>query len=182
MCYTAKQGKRVSAEMHGSGLDQNAKVVFLPFPGSLDLLRRSTVRSLLAGVSASRFLVTHEDDYLPGVLDSILCNPGQFENLISTLGEKIIGSYEGTYRCAALWDWDRRSGLLIHKKKKLVLCAFLPLVSEAQARLEKQLTMELSLLALRAGDTIIDLGRKPLTGKQKLADVMQYLAEQIDPG
>lgn len=167
--------------MHGGGWDQNAKAIFLPFPGSLDLLSRSTVRSLLAGASGSRFLVTHEDDYLPGVLDSILCNPGQFENLISTLGENIIGSHEGTYRCAALWDWDRRSGLLIHKKKKLVLCAFLPLVSEAQARLEKQLTMELSQLALRAGDTIIDLGHKPITGKQKLSDVSRCLAAQIDP-
>jgi len=167
--------------MNGNGWDQNVKAVFLPFPGSLDLLRRSTVQSLLAGVSASRFLVTHEDDYLPGVLDSIFCDPGQFENLIPILGEKIIGSYEGTYRCTALWDWNQRSGLLIHKKKETVLCAFLPLVSKVQARLEKQLTLELSQLALRAEDTIIDLGHKPITGRQKLSDVLKCLAAQIDP-
>ena len=137
MCYTAEQGKGASAEMHGSSWDKNAKAVFLPFPGSLDLLRRSTVQSLLAGTSASRFFVTHEDDYFPGVLDSILSDPEQFENLVCALGEKIIGSYKGAYRCAALWDWDRRSGLLIHKKKETVLCASLPLVTADQSRLEK---------------------------------------------
>jgi len=147
----------------------------------LDLLRSSTVRSLLAGTSGSRFLITHEDDYLPGVLDSILCDPGQFENLICALGERIIGSYKGASRCAALWDWDKRSGLLIHKKNQTVLCAFLPLVSEAQARLEKQLTLEVSQLALRAGETIIDMGHNPITGKQKLSDILRYMAAQIDP-
>ena len=168
--------------MNGSGWDQNAKAVFLPFPGSLDLLRRATVRSLLAGVSASRFIVTHEDDYLPGILDSILCDPGEFEDLLCELREKILGSKKGAYRCAALWDWDRRSGLLLHQESGMTLYAFLPLVTDEQARLEKELSGTISQLALRAGDTIIDLGRKPPTGKRKLADVLRYLAEQIDPG
>ena len=168
--------------MKGSGWDQNAKAVFLPFPGSLDLLRRSTVRSFLAGASASRFVVTHEDDYLPGVLNSILCDPGQLENLLKELDKKIIGNRNGAYRCAALWDWDRKSGLLIHKKEETVLCAFLPLVTADQARLEKELSWTLSQLALRAGDTIVDLDWKSLSGKRKLADVLQCLAEQVDPG
>lgn len=168
--------------MNGNGWNQNAEAVFLPFPGSLDLLRRSTVQSLLINASASRFLVTHEDDYLPGVLDSILGDPGQLEKLLKELDEKIIGSDKGSYRCAALWDWERRSGLLIHKKKEIVLCAFLPLVTVEQARLEKELSLAISQLAFRAEDTMIDLGRKPLSGKRKFADVLQYLAEQIDPG
>lgn len=167
--------------MNGSGWDQNAKAVFLPFPGSLNLLRRATVSSLLAGASASRFIVTHEDDYLPGILESILCNLGEFEDLLCELREKTIGSKRGAYRCAALWDWDRRSGLLLHQESGMTLCAFLPLVTADQARLEKELSGTISQLALRAGDTIIDLGRKPPTGKQKLAEVLQYLAKQIDP-
>ena len=168
--------------MNGSGWDQNAKAVFLPFPGSLDLLRRSTVRSLTAGASASRFIVTHEDDYLPGVLDSILCDPGRVEKLLKELNEKIIGNRNGAYRCAALWDWDRRGGLLIHKEGTAILCAFIPLVTMEQARLEKELSLAISQLALRAGDTIVDLGWRPPSGKRKLADVLKYLAEQVDPG
>ena len=115
--------------MNRRGWDQNAKAVFLPFPGSLDLLRCATVRSLLAGASASRFIVTHEDYYLPGILDSILCDPGEFEDLLSELREKIIGSKKGAYRCAALWDWDRKSGLLLHQESRMTLCASLPLVT-----------------------------------------------------
>lgn len=146
------------------------------------LLRRSTVQSLLARASASRFVVTHEDNYLPGALDSILCDPGQLENLFSKLGKKITGKHYGAYRCATLWDWDRRSGLLIHLESGKALCAFLPLVTIEQARLEKELSLAISQLALRAGDTIIDLSWKPQSEKQKLADVLKYLAEQVDPG
>ena len=182
MCYTAERGKGANAEMKGSGWDQNAKAVFLPFPGSLDLLRRSTVQIMLAGASASCFVVTHEDDYLPGVLDSFLCDPGQLENLLKELDEKIIGNRNGAYRCAALWNWERQSGLLIHKESTAILCAFLPLVTMEQARLEKELSWTISQLAIRAGDTIVDLGWKPLSGKWKLADVLQCLAEQVDPG
>ena len=182
MCYTAERGKGANAEMNGDGWDQNSKAVFLPFPGSLDSLRRSTVRSLLAGVSESRFIVTYEDDYLPGVLNSIFCDPGQLENLLKELDEKIIGNRNGAYRCAALWDWERQSGLLIHQESTAILCAFLPLVTIEQARFEKELSWTISQLAIRAGDTIVDLGWKPQSGKRKLADVLNYLAEQVDPG
>lgn len=182
MCYTAERGKGASAEMSESNWEQNAKAIFLPIPNSLDAFRRSTVQKLLAGASASRFVVTHEDDYLPGVLDSILRDPGQLENLFIKLGKKITGSSYGAYRCAALWDWDRRSGLLMHQENEIALCAFLPLVTEEQARLEKELSLAISHLALRAGDTIVDLGWKPLSGKRRLADALKYLAEQIDPG
>lgn len=168
--------------MSGSSWEQNAKAIFLPIPDSLDVLRRSTVQNLLAGASASRFVVTHEDDYLPGALDSILCDPDQLENLFTKLGKKITGRRYGAYRCAALWDWNRRSGLLMHQENEIALCAFLPLVTEEQARLEKELSLAISHLALRAGDTIVDLGWKPLSGKRKLGDVLKCLAEQIDPG
>ena len=160
----------------------NAKTVFLPFPGSLDSLRRSAVQALLSDAPASRFTITHENDYLPGILDSILCDADQLETLLTELREKVNGSDNGAYRCAALWDWDRNSGLLIHQEKENVLCAFLPLVTKTQAQLEKQLALNLSRLAIRAGDTMIDLGRKPPTGKRKLADMLRYLAKQIDPG
>ena len=73
--------------MNGSSWEQNAKAIFLPIPDSLDALRRSTIRNLLAGASGSRFVVTHEDDYLPGVLDTILCDPDQLENLFKKLGK-----------------------------------------------------------------------------------------------
>ena len=59
---------------------------------------------------------------------------------------------------------------------------YLPLVTVEQARLEKELSWAIMQLALRAGDTIVDLGWKPLLGKRKLADVLKYLAEQVDPG
>lgn len=182
MCYTAERGKGASAEMSESNWEQNANAIFLPIPDSLDALRRSTIQKLLAGASASRFVVTHEDDYLPGVLDSILCDPDQLEKLFTKLGKKITGSRYGAYRCAALWDWNRRSGLLIHQESKITLCAFLPLVTVEQARLEKELSLAISQLALRAGDTIVDIGWKPLSGKRKLGDVLKCLAEQIDPG
>ena len=65
MCYTSERGKGASAEMNGSAWGQNTKTIFLPIPDSLDALRRSTIQKLLAGASASRFVVTHEDDYLP---------------------------------------------------------------------------------------------------------------------
>ena len=182
MCYTAERGKGASAKMSESNREQNAKAVFLPIPDSLDLLRRSTIQNLLAGASASRFVVTHEDDYLPGVLDSILCDPGQLEILFTKLGKQITGRRYGAYRCAALWDWNRRSGLLIHQENEITLCAFLPLVTAEQARLENELSLAISQLALRAGDTIVDLGWKPQSGKRKLADVLNYLAEQVDPG
>ena len=168
--------------MSESNREQNAKAIFLPIPDSLDLLRRSTVQNLLAGASASRFVVTHEDDYLPGALDSILCDPDQLENLFTKLGKKITGRRYGAYRCAALWDWDRRSGLLIHQESETTFCAFLPLVTVEQARLEKELSLVILQLALRAGDTIVDLGWKPQSGKRKLGDVLKCLAEQIDPG
>lgn len=182
MCYTAERGKGASAEMSESNWEQNAKAIFLPIPNSLDALRRSTVQKLLAGASASRFVVTHEDDYLPGALDSILCDPDQLENLFTKLGKKITGRRYGAYRCAALWDWDRRSGLLMHQENEIALCAFLPLVTVEQARLEKELSFEISQLALRVGETIVDLGWKPQSGKRKLGDVLKCLAEQIDPG
>ena len=51
-----------------------------------------------------------------------------------------------------------------------------------QARLEKELSLAIMQLALRAGDTIVDIGWKPQSGKRKLTDVLKYLAEQIDPG
>ena len=168
--------------MNGSAWGQNTKAIFLPIPDSLDALRRSTIQKLLAGASASRFVVTHEDDYLPGVLDSILCDPNQLEKLFTKLGKKITGSRYGACRCVALWDWNRRSGLLIHQESEITLCAFLPLVTVEQARLEKELSLAIMQLALRAGDTIVDIGWKPQSGKRKLADVLKYLAEQIAPG
>lgn len=168
--------------MSESSWEQKANAIFLPIPDSLDELRRSTIQNLLAGASASRFVVTHEDDYLPGVLDTILCDPDQLEYLFTKLGKKITGYRYGAYRCAALWDWNRQSGLLIHQESEITLCAFLPLVTVEQARLEKELSWAIMQLALRAGDTIVDLGWKPQSGKRKLADALKYLAEQIDSG
>jgi hypothetical protein len=163
-----------------AGRAQEGEAIFHPMELSLWDVRQEAKQRAMDGSPAWLFRVKHEVQYDPHTLNQLLWDPKQLQELEESLGEKIIGVENGALNCAALWDGENEEGILIHKEGDELICAYLPLMSKAEAEKEHALSMKLAALASEADDVPIRIDRKIEAGRWSLKRLLHYLSEQID--
>ena len=143
----------------------SGQAVFFPldqgFWNLLDL-RKHTVRAMLTDAQTQEYYITDEEMYLPGVLDRLQEESKQWDKEIKDFDKKAAGTKNGAYRCIALWNGSYQEGILVHQEKERMLCAYLPVITAADAQRDQALIRQLEGLAFFARNTKVYLYNKIL--------------------
>lgn len=159
---------------------REGEAVFHPIEQSIWDVRQEAKQRMLDGDPAWLFRVTQEISYDPHMLDQLMWDEDSLRETARSLGEKIVGTHNGALNCAALWDDAEEEGILLHLEGEELVCAYLPLMSKADAEKEHALSMKLAGLAAEADDVPIRIDRKLEAGRWSLKQLLLYLSEQID--
>lgn len=131
-------------------MNEKGYAVFLPICTGVGQLRQNTCRMLMDGKEAEVFSIVAENVYyFTEPIEDELRRP-----------ENLKAEYEGLcsvkaadeMRCVALWDSQRRWGVLIGWRDGQMLMAALPLITAAQLQWMRQATCKLQEMALQADE------------------------------
>ena len=113
--------------------------------------------------------------YLPGGLNIQDIN----EEWLKAEGytDVTIGRKNGSHRCLALWNGSYQEGILVHQRKKGLICAYLPAISEAEYLKEQAVIQQMESFAYLAGDRQVNLIRGIKSGRWSLGDLLNLLSE-----
>ena len=158
----------------------SGQAVFLPLGRTLWTLRRQTMQAIREGARPESYTIIGEETYFPDVLDSILCDLETRMEELEQYFELAFGKSNGAYRCIILWNGNDREGLLVHREKKKLLCAYYPAVTEDDILKEQALVRQLQGLSYLSGSTEINLNYGIKRGRCRLGDLLKLLSEQLE--
>ena len=90
-----------------------------------------------------------------------------------------MGKRCGAHRCLALWNGGYQEGVLVHRGKNGLLCAYLPAITEAEYRKEQAIIQQMESLAYLSGDSQVQLIRGIKNGRWRLGDLLTMLSEEM---
>ena len=166
-------------DVQGLKTPKQGAAVFLPPEPSLWDMRQAAKHAILDGEEARRFIVVQMEMYYRGMLNQLLRKPGRLQEEALIYNKAVVGENGGCLRCVLLWE-ENREGLLLHSHDGLLLCAYVPVVTESLVRKEHDLALTLAALADHATDVPIALDRNIQPGTYVLRELLHYMSEQMD--
>ena len=115
--------------------------------------------------------------YLPGGLDIHDISEEWLE--AEGFSKAAVGKRCGAHRCLALWNGGYQEGVLVHRGKNGLLCAYLPAITEAEYRKEQAIIQQMESLAYLSGDSQVQLIRGIKNGRWRLGDLLTMLSEEM---